>query len=118
MYMPDPVLAKQCLDCGSLGRLLRFTVYSLDLHQPPDDPYNEVAKELKKEGSNRNIFLVDDHDNPIWRIADYEQYGLADMFVHIRSTEEAATAIGITANGHIFEINLADGSLKKIGWNK
>ena len=118
MYMPDPTVARQCLDCGPLGRLLRFTVYGLDLHQPPDDPYNEIVKELEKDGSNRNVFLVDDHDAPIWRIADYEQYGLADMFVHIYFAEGPFKTNGITANGHIFEINLTDGSLKKIGWSK
>jgi hypothetical protein len=118
MYMPNAALACQRLDVPPYGQLLRFTVYGLELPHPPDDPYDEVVLALQQEGAHRNVFLVDDGGNPVWRIADYEQFGLADMFVDVCPSNEPGKATGYTGRGHIFEIDLADGRLKKIGWTK
>jgi hypothetical protein len=118
MYMPDPALAKQRLDVPPFGRLLRFDVYGLELHQPRDDPYNAVVREMEKEGSHRNVFLVDANERPLWRVSDYEQPYAPDFFVDVSPLPEPEKAKGLTGGGHIFEINLADGSLKKIGWTK
>lgn len=118
MYMPDRALAKQCLRVPPYGQLLRFEVYSVKVHQPHDDPYNAVVRELEKVGSHRNVFLVDHDGMPLWRVADYEQPFPPDSFVEIGVLPEPEKARGLTFRGHIFEISLADGSLKRIGWTK
>ena len=118
MYMPDPQLAKQVVECPPFGRLLRFDVYGLALHRP-DDPYNAVVRRLQEEGMHRNVFLVDQNNAPLWRVADYWQSETeSDMFVDIRCSEQPGYAEGVTGSGHIFKITLADGSLEKIGWTK
>lgn len=116
--MPDPTLAKQSLDVPPHGRLLRFNVYGLELHEPRDDPYNAVVRELQKQGAHRNVFLVDMSNQPIWRIADYDIPFATDFFIDISRLPEPSKVRGITVRGHIFEINLSDGSSKKIGWTK
>jgi hypothetical protein len=116
--MPDPVLAEQQLDVPPFGRLLRVDLYGLKPRHPRDLPYSAVARKFQEEGCHTNVFLVDDNNHPIWRIADYELYRLTDSFVSLRPSGEQGKAIGVTFQGHIFEITLADGSLKKIGWTK
>lgn len=118
MYMPDPVLAKQRVEAPPFGHLLLFNVYGLELHRPHDDPYNAVVRELEKDGSHRNVYLVDDSGTPKWRVGDYDQPYAPDMFVDVKCSPEPDKAIGVTGCGNIFEISLADGSLNKIGWTK
>jgi hypothetical protein len=118
VYLPDPSLAAQSLVVTDKLRLLRFDVYDIALH-PSNDPYNAVVRELERGGAHRNVFLVDKDNNPIWRVADYELPLGNDMFVGLQlSDENPNVAIGITADGHVFQIRLADGTLKKIGWRK
>lgn len=75
------------------------------------------------EEANRNVFLVDSKGTEIWRVAYHEcphgndSFHGSDPFVGIQVSPEGIVT-GLTWDGWRFEINLADGSLKQIGWTK
>ncbi len=118
MYMPDLKLALGTLDCPPFGRLLLFDTYDPVYYQK-NNPCDDVVRKLAEEGMHRNVFLVDEHDVPRWRIGDYSvPETLSDSFLGLKSSEDPTKAIGTTFQGNIFEIDLRNGALKKIGWTK
>lgn len=116
-YLPDMTLAKQTLNVGSHGTLVLFEVYDLKFCDH-NDPYKSVLQELAHEGLHRNVFLVDSHSRPKWRVADYMPQ-MPDHFVEVRTAQEDIDRIvGITFQGFIYSIELADGQLHQVGWQK
>ena len=69
------------------------------------------------EEVNRNVFLIDVEGKVIWRVAYHECVRGDDPFVRLDIAPDGTTT-GLTWDGWRFEINVADGSLKKIGWTK
>jgi hypothetical protein len=69
-----------------------------------------------KEEQNRNVFLLTQTGEVIWRVAYHEGVRGHDPFVN--AYPEGERIVGCTWEGWDFEIALEDGSLKKLGWTK
>ncbi len=76
-----------------------------------------LGKDYPISEANRNVFLVDQAGSEIWRIASHECAQGADPFIGI-DMSPAGQATGLTWDGWRFEINISDGSVRKIGWTK
>lgn len=76
-----------------------------------------MASTYDKEEESRNIFLLNPAGEIVWRVAYHEGAEGGDPFVGITVGEDSRV-VGGTWEGWHFEIDIADGSLKKLGWTK
>jgi hypothetical protein len=69
-----------------------------------------------KEERNRNVFLLTQKHEIIWRVAYHEGIRGHDPFVN--AYFERGKIVGCTWDGSEFEIGSEDGTLTKLGWSK
>jgi hypothetical protein len=85
--------------------------------------FKVFGSDYAPEEANRNVFLVDAAGCEVWRIAWHEcpheddPFHGNDPFVGLNEGSDGVIT-GITWDGWRFEIRMADGGLKKIGWTK
>lgn len=128
MYMPDISYAESAISLGDDGAIILFSGNRYGGKTLDPEAYAQILAELKKAGSHRNVFRVDQNGLPVWRIADYSfPEDMPDFFVSIQLNDSDSKPSdcgqpnylsGQTINGNVFRISMDDGSLERIAWVK
>ena len=73
-------------------------------------------KQISQEECNRNIYCVDENNSIIWQI-EFKPTGFdEDPYVYIGWFQNSLVAKNYS--GFKYRINLFDGAVEKIGWDK